>query len=178
MSVGDCSWLQAIKLKFRPFLDQGVLSYSPHPPGSISNSRSNIEVLQCPIRWEINWSTYYLPKALMEIDPSINLVKKKTWNSYSVSAILAKIDGDPPKILRPTGVFFLYSAAADRVTSLCQCCLQRQAACQSLLPPCEEMTRTIATPAPFALGFRDSDSGPQPWSTQATQDSCDKLCFL
>lgn len=29
-----------------------------------------------------------------------------------------------------------------RVTSRCQCCLQRQAACQSLLPPCEEMTRT------------------------------------
>ena len=29
-----------------------------------------------------------------------------------------------------------------RVISLCQCCLQRQAACQSLLPPCEEMTRT------------------------------------
>ena len=87
MSISHCSWLfmtTGYWAETSSILEQGMLSYSP-PPGS-AISRSNIEALQCPLHqiislpivdlqknlWEVNWSTYYFGKALMEIDPSIH----------------------------------------------------------------------------------------------------------
>jgi hypothetical protein len=114
------------------------------------------------------------------IHRSISLVInpwRKTCNIY-VSAILVKIDGDPPKnIIRPTGVF--PCAAALAPSHFAMPMLPSKTSGVSKSAPSLRRDDQDHTPAPFAmLGFRDIDSGPQPWSTQGTQDSFDKLCFF